>query len=636
MIYFNNRLTITQDSHADINTQLRNGIRFFDFRFNADTRHDLVKPGHFAENLKLMHTFDLKINLKQCLDPIKSFLEENPTEVVFVSLQPDGDDVDGRTIIYPEYLRGLFNEYKTNKSLPSAAEIELKTGYKLNGNSASPNNLFVEGWKDFETIRQLRPYKGLGNLSNNGTSTTFNLTEGNVTQPYSDFKEIKDPRKHASLKYPIKPPNDDDPKYDEILLTNPRLDYSGLALGDVRGKIILIESLFKEYPRKGWVDQDTENGVYGDINVNPLDVQGRFTTGRVEQNNYSGPLYPVKKEDISGFWESDNYINSPHMLPINYTSAAQTPADVVIDQYQYSPASYALSINSGPSQRNYKIPPGNVYDGEQFDTLASWLHRNTRDGKDSVPDGSLTQWNLNQKLNNSKLDQTGAGLRGIMTGDFYTTSKAWYNEFWNRDKYSRDFYIPSPNSGDYPPSDWLTSKIWKQSAILTPRLQGSTLRVDPITGLQSIQEGKPVSLRWNNFLGTDTPAWATPQISANGTTYNLKFRLSLANIDELGFTEDQIQKLQLDRQKACRLSVKNNATITTSEYTFGVPLLSESSGANISYDFDFAGTSSHEITGLGSPGVVDGNHIFRIQLIASSGNSIYAPIGTPTYFLILD
>lgn len=549
-----------QDSQATYEAQLNNGIRYFDLRFR--------KSGNTPDSYKLYHTYDLNTNLSAALGAVQKFLTANPSESVFVSLQPDDN-----SIVTPSDMKRIFDSFKYNSSLPSSSQVSAATGITP---TSETKNLWIEGYKDFDTIRQLRPVKGLGNLG-----PDFNLTDGT----YNPSIAIQDPRGKTNGAH------------------NPKLNYGGLALGDVRGKIIFVESWFKGYSGNGW---DSPTGV------DPLDVQGIYSSGMDEQNNYGGPTYEQKKSDITNF---SLKAKDKMKMPLNFTSASSTG----INTSKYPP-NFALTINSGLANEGYKT------DGT--DTLASLFNRGTGTAS---PGGRYTLHNITGKI--TGLNDT---IKGIYLGDYYTTNQQWYNEFWNGWSYSRGGAIPNPNNpAHYPASDWLTQKIWRQSAIMTPSISVSNLKdttkveKDPATGLPVLKDdgSQTLYLKWNNYLGANaaTSTWATPQISDGGKTYNLNYKITKVDPLSLGLATKP------SRTRGLNANTKfSEVKSDLSKNDFEISTI----GSSSTMTFAPGGASVFKATGLSSS---DGDRFFRLDLVYQAGNGLWKETAlAPTYFMVKD
>ena len=556
---------MTQDKRASYQAQLENGIRYLDLRFR--------KEGNSMSYYQLYHTYFLQTNLGEAVDAVRNFLQRNPTEVVFISLQPD----DG-SVVRPEDVRDdIFRYSKTNSSLSRYEGLGISY-------QASPDNLWIEGYKDFDTIRLLRAHRGLGNLG-----PKFNLTTGG----YSDSLTIGDPKAKSGS------------------ASNPKLDYSGLALGDVRGKIVLVESLFSGYSGNGWDQPGTA--------VDPLDVQGIYSTGTVEQNNYAAPYYSDKKTDILDFAKRKEYTKfandgSNRSLPLNYTSAGPTKGSYLPARM---PASYAVTMNAG------SINDSNNYTTDGTGTIAHWLNRKQLDP--AAADGPLAQYNLSSKLNNSD-----SGLKGVMLGDYYTTSYAWYSEFWNAPWYkfyARDGALPNVNSDDYPVSDWLTQKIWRQSAIVTPTLY-TVKNKDPLTGLVSVKEGESFELSWNDYLGVEKTGETNSSFKINDGTssWTLQYKVTQVNgVNELGLAESDSRSLGLSSSTIFAKTARSKRLFN------GV-----GSQVQKGFDFDQNQKAFVETFSIAPNSGVQGDRFFRIDLMASLQGDQWNSVGTPIYFMVTD
>jgi hypothetical protein len=583
--------TMTQDKHATYTTQLENGIRFFDLRFRKE------KPS--IEYYQLYHSYFLATNLGEAVKAARDFLEKHPTETIFISLQPD--KAADYNIISPAMLSSeVFNAYKTNSTLSDYTE--LKVSQKLNF-TANPNNLWIEGYNDFEAIRQLRPYRGLG-----GLDQKFNLTTN-----YNSNLPIPDPKQYS-------PVNETD--FNKRTYP-PKLDYSGLAIGDVRGKIILVESNFYQYP--GWNWSEPGSGI------DPLDVQGNFSTGRIEQNNWEAPGYEEKKDAIIEFAKRSQYTKfipdgADRALPLNYTSASQSNFFNSLS-LKNAPNTFALVINAGLRSDGYKT------DGT--DTIASLLNRKQLDN--NARDGDLLKYNLQQKLQGSS-----AGLKGVMLGDFYTTPYSWYNEFWDHWYYTKGGSRPNVNSGDYSQSsDWLIQKIWRQSAILTPLIQTSVKDKDSLTGLPVVKEGGSLDLSWNDYAGFAKPYKLNSSLQIFDGTSNWSVQYKVTQVDgtaELGLVDNDLRQKGLSNST---LLIKDTSKFSQRSFRQlgGPPQFKfTGSGSQIQKGFDYLSSSSAYLESFNvaaTPGI-QGDRFFRVDLMATKDGASWNAIGVPSYFLVTD
>jgi hypothetical protein len=611
---------MTQDKLATFKTQLEKGIRYFDLRFNRYSYGPSIADrwkGAPLEPLevdpileyRLYHgDYSVDVTLKEAVDEIKSFLEQNPTEIVFVSLQPASNHV-----VTPSNIREhIFNYAKTNTKLPTYSELEYsEAGIKFPEFPAPPNNLWIEGHKDFDTIRLLRPYRGLGNLGKK-----FNLTTGD----YKDNVAIKDPKENVKkIENGI----------EKVTYVNPKLDYSGLAVGDVRGRIVLVESNFQGYPGYGWSNPEitsepvkpSEKGVA----VDPLDRQGTFSTGSVAQDNSEAPAYQTKKNDIYNFAKLSTYTRNStdgvdRSLPLNFTSAS--PAGIFSSGLRDAPATFALVVGSGGLKEKYTT------DGSS--TVVSMLNRSALDSRGD--DGPLAAYNLKSKLN-----ATGPGLKGVMLGDFFTTSFAWYNEFWDGGGwYDRGGKRPNVNSGDYPASDWLTQKIWRQSAVITPLLSVPNDKRDAVTGLLTVKEGESIDLGWVDYLAgiprsvdriINKPLNITHYDSDNPNdklNWSLNYKVTQVNPAELGLSSTDKRDLGA---KSSTIFVKRD---TRAKKMF------EKAGDAIKKGFDRNRYEniSNEQYAIQQMAGDQGDRFFKIDLLASSDGTVWNIVGAPTYFMV--
>lgn len=277
------------------------------------------------------------------------------------------------------------------------------------------NNIkWIAGHIDFGRIKERRQSNGLGDLNGN---EHFQL-------------ETENPRRRGSV------------------LGLSKLNYDHLAVGDVRGCAILMLRSMPSYDQ--W-----------HTNIAALDY-GRFTNGVYTQDNYAGPEYKEKKEDIvtAAKGERGNDDDSlekakrprqPEQFSINFLSAASTAVNPAS-----SPVSFALTINAGLASNNYETDDSTLTT-DRSPSLKSLLR----------PDGELHVWNLQRR------QEGKTGLRGVMVGDFMLCPQSWYNEFWSNGygkiTYSRRAFVPNPNSTDYGIDDHLVRLIWSQNQLSNPK-----------------------------------------------------------------------------------------------------------------------------------------------------------------------
>ena len=567
---------MTQDKRSSIKGQLENGIRYLDLRFSRER-----ETAGFSNNplmyWQLYHgAYFVQTNLHEALTDVKSFLSDHPTETVFLRLQP-ANKAWGEVNPY-EFENEIINhpDFKLNPSLSNLNPKDLT----LNSES---NKLWVVSHKDLDDIRKLRPYKGLG-----GLDESYDLVETN----YNKDNTIFSPRVEG----------------------NPRLNYGGLALGDVRGKIIVIESQFKGYSGNGWNQPS--------FSMDPIESQapnqnspGIYTTGISEQDNYAGPSYKVKRNDIKDFAtrtmdQNLSPTTGPADLRINYTSGSGG----LVSSY---PLAYALELNSGRSDLGYKTNAGD-------DTLASLLNISPLDGNAGT--GLLAKENIGNKVNNVR------GLNGVMAGDFYTTSQSWYNEYWNNGYYTKEGRKPDPNSDDYSRTDWLTQKIWRQSALLTPSLSVKQQTKDLLTGLPVVREGESFEISWNNFMGVAKTGNINSNAMIGDGTSNWPLQYRVTQVDatnELGMTASNLRSL--------------GTTSPTSFIKSGSRAKRQFNGvgSEIQKGFDFVQEQNAFVETIKinlTPGM-QGERFFRIQLSADLGTSLeprWNPVGVPIYFMVTD
>jgi hypothetical protein len=262
---------------------------------------------------------------------------------------------------------------------------------------------WVAGHLDFQRIKDDRTAKGLGDLNHD---SNFSL-------------ETENPR-----------------------LTGRKLDYDHLVVGDVRGKALLLLSDMPDYEH--WSS-----------NIASLDWNGMFTNGIYNQNNYKAPEYLEKKKNIiagakgevlPGGAGSKEEIQK-NQYSINYLSAASTFANPAS-----SPVSFALTINAGMQNRDYKTDD-ETSSSDRSPSLKALL----------LPGGELYEWNLQRRGHGQR------GLCGVMAGDFMLCPQQWYEDFWGNKLESRRTIVANPNSTDYAVDDHLTRLIWSQNQLVNPR-----------------------------------------------------------------------------------------------------------------------------------------------------------------------
>jgi 1-phosphatidylinositol phosphodiesterase len=114
---------VTQD--LDLKTQLEYGVRFLDIRARV------------IENVLAIHhgSFFLKMYFGDVLDKCRKFLEENPSETIFMSVKKDHDDKDSSWSFQEAFLNRYYNssEYKDlwyhmaiGKTFPTMGEMRGK------------------------------------------------------------------------------------------------------------------------------------------------------------------------------------------------------------------------------------------------------------------------------------------------------------------------------------------------------------------------------------------------------------------------------------------------------------------------------------------------------------------------------
>jgi hypothetical protein len=548
---------VTQDKKASYRTQLENGIRYFDLRFRKERGAD-------AAFYQLYHTYFLQTNMKEAIDEINGFLKSYPNEVVFVQMQPDGDDDDAYAIVGAQEIRdAIYTPYRQASHLVSRlpSAVNAIPGYK-----GTATNLFVEGYQDFDDIRLLRKYRGLGGLGDD-----FNL----ATAPYDGDITIPDPKTLSS--------------------SGIKLDYSGLTLGDVRGRIILVGSNLKGFPGHGFSDKGLNVVLLG---------PGEFSTGDIRQDNYFPSSLSNKLDSIKNFAYADDDYDKK--LPLNFTSASTI--DWQLDSND-SPINWAdgvnptlaMWLNNDPGRAPvYGNPHGDL--GDEYDKIKSSF------ASSSTPVGELAKYNFDQKLRDRR------GLSGVMLGDFYTTPPEYYIDANNEPT--------NLHKDKYQPSDWLTQMMWRQSALVAPQIWTNDImrkdhpvtQLDPVTqggsgvigtGLRKVLEGQPITIQWDDYFGRSLP----------GLTDVSQYKVTQVSYKELGL-------------EATDSRVRGDSSVTNfmrwagkSKGTFkGV-------GSSIVRQLPY-GVENFRV--LPSEGL-QGDRFFKVEPIHNS-----QAFGTPVYFMVGD
>jgi hypothetical protein len=254
--------------------------------------------------------------------------------------------------------------------------------------------------------------------------------------------------------------------------------------------------------------------------------------------------------------------------------------------------------------------------------LASWLNIKSFDSV--APDGVIKDYNYNQKL----LDRRG--LSGVVAGDFYTAPREWYNDFWGSSIYGRRVDRPNLNSDDYYNSDWLTQKIWRQSAILTPIVTtkrgldaakvGTWGSVSYLTGtgFKTVAEGENFDISWVDYMGREAESGAkVEKFSVRQLSYQ-SLGLDQNTPREIGNTSKTIFSRPGGRSKVQFDGVDKQVS--------GNPLTRLLPAGSAS---GFAPNETYTVQPLEG---LQGDRFFKVELLNSSNT----PIGTPVYFMVTD
>jgi Phosphatidylinositol-specific phospholipase C, X domain len=412
----------TNEERADFRSQLDQGLRFWDLRVRKVSDEK-------GNNLMMFHGgIYVNTSLREALSAAQRFLQDNPGETLVISLKREGNFTETASReIEASDIQAYLDQFNANASLPAASQ-----------------GFWVSGPADFARIVEARERRALADL--NAPGSGFEL-------------EIRNPRTQPGVK----------------------LNYENLALGDVRGKVVLHMRDFSGY--EDWND----SGVVA------LD-SGRFTSGLYFQDDYAGPAYADKKTAIVSAAKGRYGGTSPSDLNKRYswnsTSATLALADIKkldlnkIYTALASPADYALTINSGSTAKDLKTDNTvSLFRSDYTPSLKGLLS----------PGGELQAWNLAEK-------RAGAsGLRGAMVGDYYLAPQQWYDDFWNNRLYSRDLFIPDLNAPNYAASDHLSQAIWRQNALYGVSFEGASL--DPVIGLPVYREGARGTVHFLPYLG---------------------------------------------------------------------------------------------------------------------------------------
>jgi hypothetical protein len=282
-------------------------------------------------------------------------------------------------------------------------------------------------------------------------------------------------------------------------------------------------------------------------------------------------------------------------------------------------------MNAGSSKNGYKTDVADT-------SLAAELNIKKFDG--NTTDGGWTRYNINHKLNRS------TGLAGILAGDFMTTSANWYDDYWESSFwYTKGGGKPRVNSDEYTSSDWLTQKIWRQSAIITPSITTASKAKDTLTGLPVVREGEVFELSWNDYIGVNKLGDKNSDLSITDgtTTWNLRYRISQVDgAKDLGLPET------LGLLETTNRNIGKNApTLFVKASSRAKRQLDGIDGINSSvlkgFDFDLGQDAFLETFSVGVIPGIQGERFFRIDLAASSNNGkAWSPVGVPSFLMVTD
>jgi hypothetical protein len=228
-----------------------------------------------------------------------------------------------------------------------------------------------------------------------------------------------------------------------------------------------------------------------------------------------------------------------------------------------------------------------------------------------------------------------------MLGDFYTTSYAWYDKFWNSWWHGRDGTRPNVNSGDYPSSDWLTQKIWRQSAIVTPTIGPASSAKDSLTGLPVIKEGETFYLSWNDYAGFTNPGTLNSDLKINDGTqdWTLKYKVTQVNaVEHLGISSTDSRQKGLS-SPTLFIKEPSQSGLRSFRRAGGSPKFQfDGTGSQIQKGFDYISDSVGflETFTIGQSAGAQGDRFFKVDLMSSPNGINWYPTGVPTYFMVTD
>ena len=178
----------TNEERADFRSQLDQGLRFWDLRVRKVSDEK-------GNNLMMFHGgIYVNTSLREALSAAQRFLQDNPGETLVISLKREGNFTETASReIEASDIQAYLDQFNANASLPAASQ-----------------GFWVSGPADFARIVEARERRALADL--NAPGSGFEL-------------EIRNPRTQPGVK----------------------LNYENLALGDVRGKVVLHMRDFSGY-----------------------------------------------------------------------------------------------------------------------------------------------------------------------------------------------------------------------------------------------------------------------------------------------------------------------------------------------------------------------------------------------------
>lgn len=102
-----------------VSTQLRNGVRFFDFRLGKLFFKDDEAGNYVGEELQVIHgkfpvRIPIPLKFSSVLDEIYTFLDQNPSETCIVSIKQEGEDFNDKNV-FPRFVWDHYIDQRREK-----------------------------------------------------------------------------------------------------------------------------------------------------------------------------------------------------------------------------------------------------------------------------------------------------------------------------------------------------------------------------------------------------------------------------------------------------------------------------------------------------------------------------------------